>query len=535
MSKPGARWAGVEIAGRSLKLVVIEESAGARRAQSLIQELPVGPSEHVDRVGWLQAALQELKVPTVYLAVGGPEVLVRRVLMPPMPRRELLEAVKWEMKDHLSVPIEQADLAVQVVGTVWDRDVKKQDVLVAAAAHASVQAAVSAAERSGVRVAGITPDAAALWSSVAALVPEAKQGSVAVVDVGATRTVMVVAQQGTIQLVRSLPLGSAAVTEALLGVVASERGEITIDPGRAEAITRQYGVVAEGTPGATDEGVPLSQVAVLIRPVLERLLTEVSRVCDFYKIQIHDTGLTRVYLCGAGAVLPGLASFLGEGLGIAVEVFDPLARLPASGPGSPEPSQGPRLAVAAGLALERGRGLNFLAAASADTGLGAVPWRPAARAVAGVVLAVWLLVEAAAWWTGWQVRRAEGTWAVLEPSFRSVSEVVAQCATLDACTRRLSRFLDAQPLWEGLWKELAALTPPAIALTSLVVEPETEEAPERLVLRLRGEAAAEEGGISAFLDALDHSVFLQRVELVSSEMRTGAGSGTTFELVGVLE
>ncbi len=531
----GARWAGIDLGSRSLKIMALDTQTGTRRVQHLIQELPAGPAEHVDRVGWLQSALQELQAPTVYLAVGGPEVVVRRVLMPPMPRRELHEAVKWEMKDHLSVPIEQADLALQIVGTVWDRDVKKHDVLVAAAPRTTVQAAVSAAERSGVRVGGVAPDATALWAAVAATVPEARQGSVAVVDLGAARTVMVVAQAGTVHLARTLPLGSAAVTEALVGVVSSERGDITIDHGRAEAITRQYGIVAESAEGKTEDGMPLSQVAALMRPVLERLLTEVSRVRDFYQMQAADAGITKVYLCGAGATVPGLASYFSEGLGVTVELFNPLARLAPAASAGVDAAPGPRLAVAAGLALEHGQGLNFLAVPAAHEGLAVVPWRPAALALAGLLFAAWLALEASALWAGWQTRRAARAWDALAPSFQATADVVAECTRLEGCTQRLSRFVDAQPLWEGLWKEIAALTPEAIELTSLVVEPGGDDGYAPLVLRLQGQAGAEESGISEFLDALSDSPFLQRVELVSSEMRTGSGSGTTFEMLGRLE
>ena len=549
---PGAsssprRWVGLDLGERSIKLVELEHAAsGWRLVNHLIQDLPAGQEgQPVDVAGWLQSAVKTFGARDVHVSLSGPDVAVLRVAAPLMPREELLEAVRWQIKDQVGFPVQDALIECEALGDVWEKDIKKQDLLVVAAPRAGVEERLAAVQRAGCRVVSVCPARAALWRGIEALAPEYRQGALAVVEIGAQATHLLLVKDGQIRIVRELALGSESLTQALVGVVTSEQGEVTIDAARAEALKRRYGVLTESADGTTEDGVPLFHVASLMRPVLEQLLTELSRSCDFYRVQMDEAGISRMLLVGGGAGLRGLPAFLAEGLGMTVEVFNPLMRLTERAR-MLEPEQvaedGPRLATAIGLAADHGQRTNLLppevraarASGAAQRALARVGLRLGALLAAGYVL-----LQAYALWLGWQAQSQRRAWEQLRPSYARYVELAANAKTLRGMVGQLQAFQDQQPVWEGLLKELSALVPTAIELDAVEVDT-ADPLAEPFEIRLSGRAVSAggkpgEGSLSALVQALEQSVFFQRVELTDSQMQAADKDVTTFKMEAVLE
>jgi type IV pilus assembly protein PilM len=541
------RWVGLDLGSRSLKLVELESTpAGVRLLKSLIQELPVpAEGQAVDRAGWLQSALKEFAASDVHVSAGGPEVAMRRVAVPLMSRQELPEAVKWQVKEQLPFPVQDALLDCRVTGEVWEKDIKKQDVLVAAAGRAFIQSLLETVERAGVRVASVSPTHAALWACASALVPDIGRGSAALVEIGAGQTEVTIAKDGQIRLVRDLAVGSDSLTGSLVGVVVSEHGQTAIDRSRAEALKRRYGVLADAAEGTTEDGVPLFHLSSLMRPVLEHLLTELSRVFSFYRVQMDDAGVSRLLLCGGGATLKQLQSYLADGLGMTVEVFNPLLRLSErSQPLEPEQvaEGGPRLGTAIGLALEHGQGLNLVPVEvqrSRETAVTRIVWARAAAWAGAAAAVVYLGLQLFSAALGGRIAHQREAWGRLAPSYEQGLRTAASAQNLDVTVDQVGRLLERQPVWDGLLKELGTLVPATIELSELTVSAEGPPGRESLSFRMKGTGAAAavagEGSIAQFLDAMERSVFFADVQLVRSEMDTADSSRVSVEIQGKLE
>lgn len=571
------RWVGLDIGSQSIKLAELEQQRdGVRLTRHLVQELPASQDDRggvpaagfqgpptgrqvAEELGlskpgrqlveWLQSALQEFSAGEVHVSIGGPHVVVRRLFMPLMSKEELLEALKWQIKDQVPYAVQEAILTVRVIRETWDKDIKKQDVLVAAASRLAVKDLVSMVERAGVRVASLTPTSLALWRCVAALAPEAREGAVAVMEVGASETTVLLAKDGHICLTRTIPVGSLTLTNALVGVVTCEERDITIDHSMAEALKRRYGLLSEAAEGTTEEGVPLFHLASLMRPAVESLVSELRRLLTFYRVELDEAGISRLFVCGGGAHVKQLQAFLANSLGVAVDIWNPLARLPG-GSRNLEPEQmvdgGPRLAVALGLGLDHGEGLNLLSveepAAPKASIVSRSPWVAAGTGVAALALAGYLGLV---WHSGSLQRRIQGEeiqWARLEPTVQhSVAVTTAAKATASAMDQ-LQRFSDrshAQPLWEGLFKELSALIPPEVECDELAVTADEEEPEVLHHIRVRGRKAPEgrEKGedISRFIERLEDSVFFAGMDLKSSALYSDPRSQSRFEIEGRLE
>ena len=484
--------------------------------------------------------MKEFQARQIHVAVGGPELALRRVHVPLMSAAELPEAVKWQVKDQLSFAVQDAVLDFRVTGEVWDKDVKQQDVLLAAATRAAMASAVDTIERAGGKAASVTPVQFALWRCVSVLMPGARQGAVAVVELGTGGTEVVIAKDGAVRLSRHLPIGTGSVTEALVGVVATEQGEVSIDRPKAEALQRRYGVLSDGAEGATDDGVPLFHLASLMRPVLEKLLTELSRVLDFYKMQMDEAGVSRVLLCGAGATLKQLPAYVADGLGMPADIFNPLLHV-SGGTGSLSPEalaeQGPRLTAAMGAALDRGQELNLLAAASRRLRAAGTPdWMRLALGAAVTVAAGAVLLMFGWLAQHWRLQGREQVWRHLEAPYAAARALTDEQARVEATTAGLQRLLDRPPVWEAVFRALSHVIPASIELD----EVRAASAEGRYQLHVIGRAVASAAGspeaeIAAMIDALNASVLFDHATLITSEMHAGDAGWTRFELEAAFE
>ena len=545
---PGAsgtarRWVGVDLGWAALKVVELEEVNGrVRLLRSAIHERAHG-SDPASGTGFSRPWLPSdpSNAASVCVAVAGPGIAVRRIHVPLMSREELPEAVKWQVKDQLPFPVQEATVRFHLLGEVLVQNVKQQDLLVAAATPTAIQEALTLVGGSGLGVGSLMPAPVAAWRCVTTLLPEAGRGSVAIVDVGASGTMVSLVTDGTLHLVRDVPIGGTALTESLVGMVGTAAGEVAIDKVAAEALLRRYGTLKDAGEGTTDTGVPLFHLASLIRPVLERLVTELARVFDFYRVQMGQAGVSRVLLCGGMAGLPGLSASLAEGLGIDAEVFNPLAALAALAGDAreetgPSAEGGPRLAVAIGAALDHGHRLNFLAGRDlgASQALARYPWIRIVRGAAVAALALYLLLLGLVFGAHWQVRRLSRAWSAVEPAYHEGVMTSTEIRRMEASARGFQALADEEPVWEGLLKELAAALPNTMQLTSLVVEPDAPTASRPTRFRIKGKTGSGEGDIARFMEALSRSMFCSGVTLVRSERRAGEAE-TGFEIEGTLE
>jgi len=146
-----------------------------------------------------------------------------------------------------------------------------------------------------------------------------------VLDLGAHKTSINIFHGGELQFSRYVPTSGNAFTMALTGMIRAGEQEIELNTAQGESLKRQHGIPSVEDRGQTAEGIPLSQVAVRIRPVLEKLETEISRSFDYYAFQFQGETITRLLLTGGGAQLKGIESFFADRFDLRVGFLDPLA------------------------------------------------------------------------------------------------------------------------------------------------------------------------------------------------------------------
>lgn len=261
----------------------------------------------------------------VIASVGGDtSVAVRVASMPRMERKELDDAMQWELDRQTPFPVDQVIFDYQVINPSTEAEGDTMDVFLAVAQEDMVDALVDAL--GGAKLTPVHIDVEPL-AITRALVDVAENGyqdqAVMVVHIGATTTEICVESRGWVTFVRTLPVAGNTLTDAV-------REHITGDEAQAEQAKRQFANLAEETEPAEEDG-DIARVRQAVQEAISQpifdLADEVRRTVEYYQRQHREEPIQIVLLSGGSAVIPGLAEFLQGETGMTTQVANPYQHL----------------------------------------------------------------------------------------------------------------------------------------------------------------------------------------------------------------
>jgi type IV pilus assembly protein PilM len=262
----------------------------------------------------LTAALRQLwstaRFGTRKVAVGvtNPQIVVRQMTVANLPPRELRESLPFQVRDSLPLPVERSllDFYPLAEGETPETIIG----LLIAAPKEAVLTAVQAVERAGLHVARVDLASFALLRAASRLDKQVE----AIVDIGAQITSVIVHDDGDPLIVRTVPRGSAEITEKLATAM-------KIDIRQAEELKCRIGVV-EDVDGE-------DKASEVIQEAVRPLVNEIRSSFAYLNTGDRPTRVTRLLLSGGGALLPGFVEMLARQLNVATEYADPTMRMRA--------------------------------------------------------------------------------------------------------------------------------------------------------------------------------------------------------------
>lgn len=322
---------GLDIGSHSIKLVGLKmTSKGPVLTHVGIKKIPQGEGEDLNFVSETIKSLYKevgLKPGKVRLTVSGSGVNTRRITIPSMPKAELKEAVRWEIKDHLSFPVESAKIDFYILDEFVEDNVKKLDLIVVACPDNLIDRTLSIAEGASLQPVHLGVDPFAHWNALLAFDRLEKEKVVALIDLGSNKTDIHIFKDGILQFSREVTPAGEDITSAIMeGTVSEEEPHLLYE--RAEKIKHEIAIFSKASPERKDtEAINLSKISFLVRPVLEKLVAEIGRSLDYYKSQFHAERIDRLLLTGGGANLTDIASYLSGELRLPAEQFVPFRKI----------------------------------------------------------------------------------------------------------------------------------------------------------------------------------------------------------------
>ncbi len=336
------RTVGLDIGSGYIKLVVMQHGKGRPRivkaaatplvADAIVEGEVMDPTLVASTIRSLfeTAGVKEKKVVT---AVGGRDVIIKRIQMDRMKESDAREVIRWEAEQHVPFDMESVELDFQILDPMDEG--LQMSVLLVAAKRELVENKVALLLDAGLEPEVIDIDAFALHNAFELNYPEAMTGVVGFVNIGHETTNVNLLEDGVPVLTRDLAFGTRRLRESLQ----RERG-LTAD--QAEDVLE----------GRTSD----SELEDFIGQRAEEVALGVERAAAFLQASSTHAGLNRIYVCGGGARVLRMAEALADRLQVPAEIANPVQRVDVD-PGAFDlisiADMGPMLVLPVGLALRR--------------------------------------------------------------------------------------------------------------------------------------------------------------------------------------
>lgn len=305
---------GLDIGSGLIKMVVIDHSSGepvlTKVAFASVVDDAIVEGEVVD-TGIVTDTIKGLmatagvKTKKVATAVGGRDVIIKKVTMDRMKETEAREMIRWEAEQHVPFDMDSVELDFQILDP--EGDGLQMTVLLVAAKRQLVETKMALLAEAGLEASIIDVDAFALHNAFQLNYPDAKQGVVGLVNIGHEITNVNILEEGLPVLTRDIPVGTRRFREDM---------------------QRERGISAE----EADQLLQGFERNELLDPFLEtrgeELAVGIERAAAFLQSASRSSaGLTRLYTTGGGARVPGLNRVLADRLRMPVQLANPVERL----------------------------------------------------------------------------------------------------------------------------------------------------------------------------------------------------------------
>jgi type IV pilus assembly protein PilM len=322
---------GIDIGSHSIKLVGLKiTSQGTVLTRAGIRKIPYGAEgEDLKLISETIKDLYKevgLKPGKVRLTVSGSGVIIRRIIIPSMPKAELKEAIRWEIKGHLPFPVESAKIDFNILDEFVEDNVQKLDLIVVACPDSLIDRTLAIAKGAGLQPTHLDVDPFAHWNVLSAFDRLEKGKVVALIDLGSNKTGIHIFKEGNLQFSREVTPAGEDITRAIMEGIVSEEPHLLYE--RAEKIKHEMAIFSKILPERKDnKATNLSKIPFLVRPILEKLVAEIGRSLDYYKNQFLVERIDQLLLTGGGANLRDIGSYLSDELHLPVEQILPFRKI----------------------------------------------------------------------------------------------------------------------------------------------------------------------------------------------------------------
>lgn len=249
-----------------------------------------------------------LKARSVVIAVGGRDVIIKKIAMDRMKEVEAREVIRWEAEQHVPFDMENVELDFQILDP--EGDGLQMSVLLVAAKRELVENKMALLSQAGLQPSVIDVDAFALHNAFELNHPDAMQGVVGLVNIGHETTNVNILEDGVPVLTRDLPVGTRRFREDMQ----RERG---LSADEADAMLQGFERTEALEPFLETRG--------------EELAVGIERAAAFLQSASRSAGgISRLYTTGGGSRIPGLNRALADRLRLPVQQANPMERLAVS-------------------------------------------------------------------------------------------------------------------------------------------------------------------------------------------------------------
>jgi type IV pilus assembly protein PilM len=514
------RLVGLDIGTRSIKLAELTRQQGKIVLSNLkLQEIDSSIDNQKAQLDAIKNLFRGIntKDAKINVVINCSASCTKISVIPLMPKSEILQALKWEMKNFISFPIDKAVMDYQILKEIAEGGVKKLKVAVACCPQETVDKYLDLLSQAGIGPSLFTQHSFALKNVINNLYSKDNK-TIAVLDVGYNFSELLIFQDGEFVFSRKLPVAGQDFTQEMTQSLTSARGKTELSMEEAESIKKKYGLIGSDDSRVLDNKITSTQVISLLRPNLEKLVTEIERSFAFYREKEQGSAVESLVLLGGGSNLKNLAENLNESLGIPVQIGNPVAAFALGEPSlrDDELETANRFASALGVALAPSGDINLLPIEIKQQTRLLIKRSSIKALVTAVIVILVLVYMVMTIRLGIYDKRIAAAELELKALLPQTEELPKQAF--------IGSILNQRICWSDALKEISNLIPGQVCLTEM----NAQENILGLKGQIKSDAMVREQVLTGFMRSLEKGIF-KEVKLVSTK-DSSKENLNTFEL-----
>ena len=248
----------------------------------------------------------------IAISVSGNSVIIKKISLPSMDTEELAESIIWEAKHNIPYPYEETNVDYAILKPSPTSEEQNLDILLVAAKKDKIANYSNVVNQARKNLEAIEVDVFALQNAMEINYPEVlKEKTVAIINIGANITNIIIIEKTIPQLFRDLSLGGFIFAENL-----SKDLSISFDD--AEKMLK-------GIAGAQ---VSPERLESSLLTNIENLLEEIEKTFSFYEAgEKKERKIDQIFLSGGLAKLKDFHLFFERKFKIKTELFNPFRKI----------------------------------------------------------------------------------------------------------------------------------------------------------------------------------------------------------------
>jgi len=278
-----------------------------------------------------------IKEQNVAISIGGYSVIVKKINVQTTTEEELQDTIQFEAEQYIPFDIADVNIDFQILGEA-ENNPEQMSVLLVAAKTDMIDDYINLVQLAGLNPCIIDVDAFAL-QNIYELNYDIEGQSVALIDIGASKTSLNIVQGDTSLFMRDVALGCSQINERI-----SSLADCSFEEAEELKFAERDGKISK------------ENMIDIISSVTTDWCEEIRRAMDYFHSTDTETQITRIILSGGGAHIDTFRQLLATETATEVEMINPFGNLDIGSKNLDSAyleQIAPQAAICLGLALRR--------------------------------------------------------------------------------------------------------------------------------------------------------------------------------------
>jgi len=258
----------------------------------------------------LKEFFKELDFPTNEVSLSLPEsdVYLNVKIIPKMNDKEIRNYINLQATDIFPENIANLTYDYKIID---QKDSSNLEILIVAAKKEKIEKYVSL-----IKKAGLSPKIFEAKTISLSRIIDEKEGkdAVMILDFGFQYSTLHVSLKRVPRFIKTISIGSNSLNKALIQ-------NLNLSNIQAENYKKVYGMNSEVAEG---------KVYTYLKPLIDSFILDIKRSVIYFMDKNKNVTISKIYLTGGMAKLPGLEDYLQKNLNIPVEIYNPFVKVKVS-------------------------------------------------------------------------------------------------------------------------------------------------------------------------------------------------------------